>query len=287
MFEWTDTIQRSIISISKAAEVVAKVRKYKGLNGSRYTWGGGEKNGINHTVKYINAIRALEQSRDMGQAQYLRAIDLIQLSSNNVQFDEYGVLDVENLIETFNQEPDTTYQSKKVEIFDFNSSSGKKTINQLYINGHIVATYLDNERVDINDLFNLSCTELKSICIVMDNKMNDALSGEEKRFANTTYSIYAYSNPDYYRIREGEKKGIEIRNIQGFTPKVDFYSPNYRNFDLPTEKDNRRTLLWKPQVKTDDSGNATLIFFSNSHEKQSLDISVRGITKEGLLFDWN
>jgi len=287
LFEWTDTIQRSIISISKAAEVVAKVRKYKGLNGSRYTWGGGEKNGINHTVKYINAIRALEQSRDMGQAQYLRAIDLIQLSSNNVQFDEYGVLDVENLIETFNQEPDTTYQSKKVEIFDFNSSSGKKTINQLYINGHIVATYLDNERVDINDLFNLSCTELKSICIVMDNKMNDALSGEEKRFANTTYSIYAYSNPDYYRIREGEKKGIEIRNIQGFTPKVDFYSPNYRNFDLPTEKDNRRTLLWKPQVKTDDSGNATLIFFSNSHEKQSLDISVRGITKEGLLFDWN
>ena len=223
----------------------------------------------------------------MGQAQYLRAIDLIQLSSNNVQFDEYGVLDVENLIETFNQEPDTTYQTKKVEIFDFNSSSGKKTINQLYINGHIVATYLDNERVDINKLYNLSCTELKSICIVMDNKMDDALSGEEKRFANTAYSIYVYSNPDYYRIREGEKKGIEIRNIQGFTPKVDFYSPNYRNFDLPTEKDNRRTLLWKPQVKTDDNGNASLIFFSNSHEKQSLDISVRGITKEGLLFDWN
>lgn len=287
LFEWTDTIQRSIISISKAAEVVAKVRKYKGLNGNRYTWGGGEKNGINHAVKYINAIRALEQSRDMGQAQYLRAIDLIELSSNNMQFDEYGVLDVENLIETFNQDPDTTNQSKKIEVLDFNSSSGKKTINQLYINGHIVATYLDNERIDINDLYNLSCTELKSICIVMDNKMNDALSGEEKRFANAAYSIYAYSNPDYYRIKEGEKKGIEIRNIQGFTPKVDFYSPNYRNFDLPSENDNRHTLLWNPQVKTDDNGNATLIFFSNSHEEQTLDISIRGITQNGLLLEWN
>lgn len=283
LFEWADTLQAPITTISKAAEIVAKTRKYKGLNGSRYTWGGGEKTGINHAVKYINAVRTLEQSRDMGQAQDLRAIDLIQLSSNNVQFDEYGVLDVDNLIE----ELDSTNMTRKIEVFDFDSPSGKKVINQLYIKGHIVGIYLDNERIDINRFYNQSCSGLKSICLVMDNKMDDALSGEEKRFANTAYSIYAYSNPDYYRIREGEKKGIELRNIQGFTPKTEFYSPNYRNFDLPTEKDNRRTLLWDSQLKTDENGNASVILFSNSHEEQTIDISIRGINKDGLLLDWN
>lgn len=126
---------------------------------------------------------------------------------------------------------------------------------------------------------------MKSISVVRDNKGVDNITGKEVRTADTFYSIYIYTLPEEYRSRS--RKGVEYRHIVGFTPKVKFYSPNYRKFDLPSDKDMRRTLLWAPNVTTDHEGKANLIFFTNSRETSTLDISVRGITKEGVLIDWN
>ena len=97
--------------------------------------------------------------------------------------------------------------------------------------------------------------------------------------------IYFYERSDEFRTRN--EKGCEYRNIQGFTPPIRFYSPNYRKFDLPTKADTRRTLLWAPQIMTNEKGEATLIFYTNSRESETLDISIRGITKEGQFIDWN
>ena len=159
-------------------------------------------------------------------------------------------------------------------------------MGRFFINGHEIFLYENNTRVDYSYIYG-DCSEYKSIAMVIDNKVDDALSGNEKRFSYSAYSIYLYSDPDAFRFRENSKKGIELRNVQGFTPEVNFYSPNYRRFDLPTDNDNRRTLLWKPNVTTDNNGNATVILFSNSHEAQRIDVSVRGITKDGVLIDWN
>ena len=115
--------------------------------------------------------------------------------------------------------------------------------------------------------------------------MTDALTGEEKRFGKNSYSIFVYEEPHAYRTQNG--KGKEYRHLQGFTPKVKFYSPDYRKFDLPNENDHRRTLLWNPQVQLNEKGEAAIIFYSNSHQNQTIDISVRGITPEGKLIDWN
>ncbi|MDD7079806.1 MAG: hypothetical protein PUI06_03530 [Prevotella sp.] len=43
----------------------------------------------------------------------------------------------------------------------------------------------------------------------------------------------------------------------------------------------RRTLYWNPSIKSDVEGNALIIFFTNSHKEQRLDISIRGVTLNG------
>ena len=170
--------------------------------------------------------------------------------------------------------------------FNTNPLHTDNITGRIFINGHEIFVYENNIRVESNFIYG-DCSEYKSIAMVIDNKGDDALSGDEKRFSYSAYSIYLYSDPDSFRFRETSKKGIELRNVQGFTPEVHFYSPNYRRFDLPTDKYNRRTLLWAPNVTTDNNGNATVILFSNSHEAQRIDVSVRGITKDGVLIDWN
>lgn len=38
---------------------------------------------------------------------------------------------------------------------------------------------------------------------------------------------------------------------------------------------------------TNEKGEATLIFFTNSRESETLDISIRGITADGQFIDWD
>ena len=97
--------------------------------------------------------------------------------------------------------------------------------------------------------------------------------------------MYIYELPDAYRKRMA--KGKEYRHISGFTPEKKFYSPNYRQFDLPSSNDVRRTLFWSPNLTTNKDGKATVIFFTNSHNNQTLDITLRGITTDGKLVDCN
>ena len=61
------------------------------------------------------------------------------------------------------------------------------------------------------------------------------------------------------------------------------YSPNYRKFGVPTDDDTRRTLLWNPKVKTDRKGEANLILYNNARDRGTIDISVRGINRNGKI----
>ena len=68
--------------------------------------------------------------------------------------------------------------------------------------------------------------------------------------------------------------------IQGYTPPVEFYSPDYSNSKLPKQKDFRRTLYWNPNVRTDESGHAHISFYNNSQNNE-IHISAEGITSDG------
>lgn len=285
IFEWKDTLQRTIVSTLRTAEVVTHVRKYKGFTGNRYTYGGGENYGQRQSLKFINVEKEIERIKDLGGSGYINLLDLLQYANNRIRYDRYGLINTDNLIETI----DLSNTDADGYVSNFSKENMYGNIDsEFMVEGHKVLLYINNELASTTDdkIPNIPLYEnVKSISFVMNKYMTDALTGEEKRFGKNSYTIFVYEEPHTYRTQNG--KGKEYRHLQGFTPKVKFYSPDYRKFDLPNENDNRRTLLWNPQVQLNEKGEAAIIFYSNSHKNQTIDISVRGITPEGKLIDWN
>lgn len=67
--------------------------------------------------------------------------------------------------------------------------------------------------------------------------------------------------------------------VQGITPPVQFYSPDYSSAALPEQKDFRRTLYWNANVKTDADGCAHISFYNNSRTND-LHVAAEGISKD-------
>jgi hypothetical protein len=59
-----------------------------------------------------------------------------------------------------------------------------------------------------------------------------------------------------------------------YSPKYDVPQPEYNNPDL------RTTILWEPNVVTDEDGNATISFF-NADNKAIIKVDVEGIAERG------
>lgn len=320
LFEWKDTIKTFRFSVLKPAEVVAHVKKYKGLQGGRSTFNGGERNGIKHCVTYYNVQRECERLRDFGinDLDIFQFFDIMnwklsyngsdytmdssQITSNMATYaEEYYTLTnskVENAINSHSHNNSTNSQSlsnnevtqnndEDINNNDNPSENEDNTLLSFTIKGHNYTVYVNNlpPSVFFRDEDDKLCSNFKSASIVKSNLRIDGVSGEEKRFSSEKDKIYLFLSSDEYRRRTG--RGKESRQIQGFTPAIKYYSPNYRKFDLPSKNDTRRTLLWSPQIKTNDKGEATIILFTNARENETLDISVRGITEEGELINWN
>lgn len=320
LFEWKDTIKTFRFSVLKPAEVVAHVKKYKGLQGGRSTFNGGERNGIKHCVTYYNVQRECERLRDFGinDLDIFQFFDIMnwklsyngsdytmdssQMTSNMTTYaEEYYTLTnnkVENAINSHSRNNSTYSQSlsnnevtqnsnEDINNNDNPSENEDNTLLNFTINGHNYTVYVNNlpPSVFFRNEDDKLCSNFKSASIVKSNLRIDGVTGEEKRFSSEKDKIYLFLSSDEYRRRTG--RGKESRQIQGFTPAIKYYSPNYRKFDLPSKNDTRRTLLWSPQIKTNDNGEATIILFTNARENETLDISVRGITEEGELINWN
>lgn len=326
LFEWKDTINTFRFSVLKPAEVVAHVKKYKGLQGGRSTFNGGERNGIKHCVTYYNVQRECERLRDFGinDLDIFQFFDIMnwklsyngsdytmdssQMTSNMATYaEEYYTLTnnkVENAINSHSHNNSTNSQSlshnevtqnnnedinsnEDINNNDNPSENEDNTLLSFSINGHNYTVYVNNlpPKVFFRDEDDKLCSNFKSASIVKSNLRIDGVSGEEKRFSSEKDKIYLFLSSDEYRRRTG--RGKESRQIQGFTPTIKYYSPNYRKFDLPSKNDTRRTLLWSPEITTNDNGEATIILFTNARENETLDISVRGITEEGELINWN
>ena len=69
--------------------------------------------------------------------------------------------------------------------------------------------------------------------------------------------------------------------LRGYAVCEDFYSPDYSRKPLPETKDYRRTLLWIPEVKFDEKGEATVRLFNNS-KQTVISVEAEGITGKGI-----
>ncbi len=98
----------------------------------------------------------------------------------------------------------------------------------------------------------------------------------------TAILLYGEGN----RLLMKEKSKTKVVRFFGYSNDADFPSPDYRKRDLPDRNDMRRTLYWNPDVLTDESGKATVIFYSNARKAVRLGITARSVLPDGELIDY-
>ena len=74
-------------------------------------------------------------------------------------------------------------------------------------------------------------------------------------------------------------KNTRQTTFEGYSSKIEYYTPQYPNGPIQGDADYRRTLYWNPEVKV-SNGRAEVEFYNNSYTK-SLHISAEGITSNG------
>jgi hypothetical protein len=101
-----------------------------------------------------------------------------------------------------------------------------------------------------------------------------------EKFISSGFTKYIIINTYQDGYRRSYPPGITSFKVAGFTRVREFYSPQYQ---LPTSiktDDNRSTIYWNPNVKTDKSGKARLSFY-NSDKARSFHVSAEGISDDG------
>ena len=84
------------------------------------------------------------------------------------------------------------------------------------------------------------------------------------------------------KSRVSWNKNTRQTTFDGYSPKMEFYAPEYPNGPIEGDIDYRRTIYWNPDVKTDESGIANVEFYNNSYSR-SLNISVEGMNNNKFI----
>lgn len=80
--------------------------------------------------------------------------------------------------------------------------------------------------------------------------------------------------------------GMRSTTLDGYAYMRQFYSPQYDRYRAPNEKDYRRTLYWNPDVQTDRSGQAIILFYNNN-TTGNFHISAETVTQNGIIGAYN
>jgi hypothetical protein len=84
-------------------------------------------------------------------------------------------------------------------------------------------------------------------------------------------SFTTYSNS--YR---GNPRGAIVFPFQGIYRAREFYQPDYEN-DNSKAADNRTTIYWNPDIKTDSTGKAKVSFYNSDLKGEAL-IRISGVS---------
>ena len=83
------------------------------------------------------------------------------------------------------------------------------------------------------------------------------------------------------KSRVAWNKNTRQTTYDGYSPKLEFYAPEYPNGPIEGDADYRRTIYWNPEVKTNRLGIVDVKFYNNSYSR-SLNVSVEGMTDSGV-----
>ena len=141
-------------------------------------------------------------------------------------------------------------------------------------------SYMGNEEV-------LNCLDISDIRYIQRPSSEsgptydktDSKPGGNGYFPAGMYVVEIHLYPGR-KSRVAWNKNARQTTFDGYSPKVEFYSPLYPDGPIEGDSDYRRTVYWNPDVKTDKRGAAILNFYNNGYSR-SLNVSVEGMTRKG------
>ncbi|MBP5628869.1 MAG: hypothetical protein J6X27_03395 [Bacteroidaceae bacterium] len=254
-FEWKDTIPDYVSRIIQLGEVKITGRRTLGYHpGARFSWLGGADATKDGAACFYNLHDELDTYLDQGNSvPYLR--DWLMERNPLFYYDLYT--------------GEMWYRGKNVIVVVDN-------------NLHNALLSSDMSTYFMNQYKWLSIVENEAVA----NRV--ALQAFEKPGALTPspYVVFfLYSDPEL-NIPNEYKRGTRWINLHGYSLCTDFYSPDYRQHDIPTPTDHRRTLYWNPSLVTDTDGKAQIIFYSGSRPDERLLINAQGIAVNGQIIGY-
>ena len=125
-------------------------------------------------------------------------------------------------------------------------------------------SYMGNEEV-------ANCLDISDIRYIQKPDSN---------FPAGMYVVEIHLHPGR-KSRVAWNKNTRQTTFDGYSPKLEFYAPEYPNGPIEGDADYRRTIYWNPEVKTNRLGIVDLKFYNNGYSR-SLDVSVEGMTDSGV-----
>ncbi len=140
------------------------------------------------------------------------------------------------------------------------------------------AIMVDGFVTDLAYLNTLSPCSIESIDVVVQQL--SVLNAPGLISVLTKGGSNAYRDWSATSAQEDDPTALAIK-IQGYDVPREFYSPKYLVKDEAVQlPDFRPTLYWNPVIKTDEEGNATVVFW-NSNETTSVRAGIEGISNTG------
>lgn len=211
-----------------------------------------------------------------------------------IDYDTYNALDAQA-----DTELELDMGEYSSDVFQYLLDHGYNFYQPVFYYVHDQQKVLDKKPFDSPTAIDM--IDVKSIIVYDDamymkhiNELAPLLEEYHRKHMDIDYFVQLESDWTRYRLvdilikNENELLSYkDIRNlskrtttIDGFSRKIEFYSPQYPNGPVMGDIDTRRTIYWNPNVVTDQEGKATIRFYNNSFSTQ-FQINAAGITGSG------
>ena len=141
--------------------------------------------------------------------------------------------------------------------------------------GHTPDLFLDEFKVDADQLKNIPMTDVAYVKVFPPPFFGATGGG-----AGGAISVYTRKGGD---VKPTPGKGLNFKQLAGYTPYKEFYNPDYQN-NMPTYvEDARTTLYWNPFVLTYGKNHTVQVEFYNNDISKRLRLIIEGVNKDGKM----
>ena len=264
-FEWKDTIPDYVSRIIQLGEVKITGKRTLGYHpGARFTWMGGEDATKGSASYFYNLRDELDSYLDSG---------------NGVPYVWDWLMERNELFYYDRDTGEMWYRGKRVVV----------VVDNNYPGAFLTADYPGGGwEVNMSGLF---MNRYKWLSIVEDEAsaykvVQQAFRDPGSPTPAVSVVFFLYTDPELNLPNE-YRRGTRWINLHGYSLCTEFYSPDYRQHDIPTPTDHRRTLYWNPSLVTNPDGKANVIFYSGSRPDERLLINAQGIAVNGQMVQYN